>query len=137
MKYIITESKLNEIIKNYLNSVFDVNNIGWTYGSDDWGNDVDYAVKFYEGDYEDGLDENTIFRWYDEGYWNEQIEELSPSQEYDRKLLKKHINQSPIVEFEDSNISNSLNGYFGDTWKEPFKEWFHDNFNFEVNTIHE
>ena len=134
MKYIITESKLNETIKNYLNSMFDVNNIGWTYGFDDMGNEVDYAVEFYNNDYDE---DETVFRWYDKEYWDEQIDELSPSQEYDRKLLKKYKNDSPILEFENSNVSRSLNGYFGDSWKQPFKEWFYDNFGFIVKTFHE
>ena len=134
MKYIITESKLNETIKNYLNSMFDVNNIGWTYGFDDMGNEVDYAVEFYNNDYDE---DETVFRWYDKEYWDEQIDELSPSQEYDRNLLKRYKNESPILELEHSNTSNALNGYFGDAWKEPFKEWFKENFNFEVKTIHE
>ncbi len=134
MKYIITESKLNETIKNYLNSVFDINNIGWTYGFDDMGNEVDYAVEFYIGDYDE---DETVFRWYDEGYWYNEMEDLSPTQEFDRKLLKKYKNDSPIIEFENSNISNALNGYFGDTGQQPFKEWFRENFGFKINTIHE
>ena len=134
MKYIITESKLNETIKNYLNSVFPVDEMHWTHSLDDDLNEMDSAMVFYIGDYDE---DETVFRWYDKEYWNQEMEDLSPSQEYDRKLLKKYINQSPIIEFENSNISNSLNGYFGDTWKQPFKEWFQDNFGFTVNTIHE
>jgi hypothetical protein len=134
MKYIITESKLNETIKNYLNSVFPVDEMHWTPYIDDDLNEMDSAMVFYIGDYDE---DETVFRWYNEGYWTNEMEDLSPGQEFERKLLKKHINQSPIVEFEDSNISNSLNGYFGDTWKEPFKEWFHNNFGFTVNTIRE
>jgi hypothetical protein len=134
MKYIITESKLNETIKNYLNSVFPVDEMHWTPYIDDDLNEMDSAMVFYIGDYDE---DETVFRWYDEGYWTNEMEDLSPGQEFDRKLLKKYKNDSPIIEFENSNISNSLNGYFGDAWKQPFKEWFKDNFNFEVNTIHE
>lgn len=134
MKYIITESKLNETIKNYLNSVFPVDEMHWTPSLDDDLNEMDSAMVFYIGDYDE---DETVFRWYDEGYWTNEMEDLSPGQEFDRKLLKKYKNDSPIIEFENSNISNSLNGYFGDAWKQPFKEWFKDNFNFEVNTIHE
>jgi hypothetical protein len=135
MKYIITESKLNETIKNYLNSVFPVDEMHWTPSLDDDLNEMDSAMVFYIGDYDE---DETVFRWYDEGYWEEEESSLPDSGfEYDRKLLKKYKNDSPIIEFENSNISNSLNGYFGDAWKQPFKEWFKDNFDFEVNTIHE
>jgi hypothetical protein len=134
MKYIITESKLNETIKNYLNSVFPVEDINWTPSIDENGNEMDSAIEFYVGDY---LDEEPLFRWYDKGYWDNEMEDLSPTQEFDRKLLKKYKNESPILEFEKSNISRSLNGYFGDAWKEPFKEWFYDNFGFIVKTFHE
>ena len=134
MKYIITESKLNETIKNYLNSVIPVEDINWTPSIDENGNEMDSAIEFYVGDY---LDEEPLFRWYDKGYWDNEMEDLSPTQEFDRKLLKKYKNESPILEFEKSNISRSLNGYFGDVWKEPFKEWFYDNFGFIVKTFHE
>ena len=136
MKYIIKESKLNETIKNYLNSVYPVDKMHWTPSLDDDLNEMDSAIEFYISD-EDEDDTETVFRWYDKEYWNEQIDELSPSQEYDRKLLKKYKNDSPILEFENINVSRSLNGYFGDSWKQPFKEWFYDNFGFIVKTFHE
>jgi hypothetical protein len=134
MKYIITESKLNETIKNYLNSAYPVDEMHWTPTLDDDLNEMDSAIVFYIGDYDE---DETAFRWYDEGYWDNEMEDLSPTQEFDRKLLKKYKNDSPIIEFENSNISNALNGYFGDTWQQPFKEWFRENFGFKVNTIHE
>lgn len=135
MKYIITESKLNETIKNYLNSVFPIDEMHWTPSLDDDLNEMDSAMVFYIGDYDE---DETVFRWYDEGYWEEEESSLPDSGfEYDRKLLKKYKNDSPIIEFENSNISNALNGYFGDTWQQPFKEWFRENFGFKVNTIHE
>lgn len=134
MKYIIKESKLNETIKNYLNSVYPVDEMHWTPSLDDDLNEMDSAMVFYIGDYDE---DETVFRWYDEGYWDYEMEDLSPAQEFDRKLLKKYKNDSPILEFENSNISNALNGYFGDAWKEPFKEWFYDNFGFIVKTFHE
>lgn len=136
MKFIITENKINDLIVKHLNSMFDVNNIGWTPGSDDMGNEVDYAVEFYEGDYEEGWGENTLFRWYDKEYWIEDESTLPPTgHEYDRRLLKKKIAESPILEFEDSHLSNQLDSIFGNRWEEPFKKWFEDNFHIRVKTI--
>ena len=56
MKIIITESKLYQAVIDYLNERYDINNIHWAYGLDDWGNEVDYAMSFYEGDFEDDND---------------------------------------------------------------------------------
>jgi len=134
MKFIISENRINDLVVKHLDSMFDVDNIGWIYGADDMGNDVDYAAEFYEGDYDYG--ENTLFRWYDKEYWIQDETTLPETgHEYDRKLLKKHINQSPILEFDNSHLSSQLDGIFGDRWEEPFKIWFEDNFNFPVKTI--
>lgn len=131
MKFIISENRIDDLVVKHLDSVFDVANIGWTYGSDDMGNDVDYAAEFYEGDYEDGWGENVLFRWYDKDYWfDEDITKTS-----DDEKLKKRIEDSPIVEFQNSHLSNQLDSIFGDRWEEPFKRWFEDNFHFPVKTI--
>jgi hypothetical protein len=136
MKFIISENRIDDLVVKHLDNVFDVANIGWTYGSDDMGNEVDYAVEFYEGDYEEGWGENTLFRWYDKDYWIEDESTLPPTgHEYDRRLLEKKIAESPILEFEDFHLSNQLDSIFGDRWKEPFKRWFEDNFHFPVKTI--
>ena len=52
MKIIISEDKIYDLIMKHLDSMFDVANIGWIYGADDMGNDVDYAAEFYENDYD-------------------------------------------------------------------------------------
>ena len=51
------------------------------------------------------------------------------------EIVKKQINQSPILEFDNSHLSSQLDGIFGDRWEEPFKIWFEDNFHFPVKTI--
>ena len=131
MKFIISENRINDLVVKHLESVYDIENIGWIYGTDDMGNDVDYAAEFYEGDYEDGWGENVLFRWYDKDYWfDEDITKTS-----DDEKLKKRIEDSPIVEFQNSHLSNQLDSIFGDRWEEPFKRWFEDNFHFPVKTI--
>jgi hypothetical protein len=128
MKIIITESKLNQAVIDHLNEIYDINNIGWTYGIDDWGNEVDYAMEFYSDDYDDG--DNTLFRWYSEDYWrSEETETLSPV------FLKEMIDKSPILEFENDDVFVTLTGYFGDKWKQPFIEWFWDKFHVPVKTV--
>jgi hypothetical protein len=127
MKIIITESKLNQAVIDYLNKTYDTNNIGWEYGIDDWGNEVDYAIKFYQGDYDE---DDTLFRWYGEDYWGSE-----ESESYSDKLCQEKKDKSPILYFEDDVILRTLNGYFGNNWKQPFIEWFWDKFHVPVKTI--
>ena len=127
MKIIITENKLNQAVIDYLNEVYDVNNIGWTYGLDDWGNEVDYAISFYQGDYDE---DDNLFHWYGDDYWYS--EEMS---HHNKEMIDKWKEQSPMLSFNDTNTLNTLNGYFGDRWHQPFKDWFQDNFNLPIKTI--
>lgn len=131
MRIIITESKLNQAVIDYLNDTYDTNNIGWTPGIDDWGNEVDYAIEFYEGDYEEG--DNTVFRWYGEDYW--ESDEGSSYGEEDDEYIKEMKNKSPQLEIYDNTVYTTLNGYFGDNWKQPFIDWFWDKFHVPVKTI--
>jgi hypothetical protein len=128
MKIIITESKLNQAVIDYLNDTYNTNNIGWSYGIDDWGNEVDYAIEFYEGDYEEG--DNTVFRWYGEDYWTGEESEL-----WTDEYINEMKNKSPQLEIYDNTVYRTLNGYFGDKWKQPFIDWFWDKFNVPVKTI--
>ena len=128
MKIIITESKLNQAVVDYLNDTYNTNNIGWSYAIDDWGNEVDYAIEFYEGDYEEG--DNTVFRWYGEDYWTGEESEL-----WTDEYINEMKNKSPQLEIYDNTVYRTLNGYFGDKWKQPFIDWFWDKFNVPVKTI--
>ena len=127
MKYIITESKLHQAVIDYLNETYDTNNIGWTYATDDWGNEVDYAMSFYQGDFDE---DDNLFMWYDVDYWKS--DEMDHQ---DEENLKKWIEQSPILSFNDIDTFNTLNGYFGDKWYQPFKDWFMENFRLPIKTI--
>ena len=128
MKIIITESKLNQAVIDYLNETYDTNNIGWSYGIDDWGNEVDYAIEFYEGDYEEG--DNTVFRWYGEDYWTGEESEL-----WTDEYINEMKNKSPQLEIYDNTVYRTLNGYFNDKWHRPFIDWFWDKFHVPVKTI--
>jgi hypothetical protein len=122
MKYVITESKLEQTIINYLNELFDVDNIHslnpYEY-DDETGEeyDDDTRVVFYIGDYEDG--DNDIFKWYDCEYFYENSEPR---------------NRCPLVVIEHP-YDDTLGGYFGDKWEEPFKKWFTENFDLPVKTV--
>lgn len=108
---------------DYLNSTFPVDEINWNNDYDEDGNDDYCAASFYHGNYTDG---DTLFRWYDECYWDDVEDEI-------RKKDFKY--NSPILEFEDASKLTALNGYFGNTWKPVFRKWFKENFDYRVNKI--
>jgi hypothetical protein len=122
MKYIIKESRLEGFIINYLNEIFPVDDINqtnpWDY-DDETGieGEDDNRVTFFLGNYDHG--DNDIFKWYDCDYFvkGAPLKEACP-------LV--------VVEYQ---YSKTLNSYFGDTWKEPFTEWFKDNFSLPVKTV--
>jgi hypothetical protein len=122
MKYIIAESRLENIVIEYLNGMFDVSNVNYTnpieYNHDTREEYEDETrVEFYLGDYEDG--ETTIFKWYDCGYFNPG----SSAQDICPTVVIEHP-------YDDRLIA-----YFGDKWEEPFKKWFTENFDLPVKTV--
>jgi hypothetical protein len=131
MKFIITENKVNEIILKQINIMYDADNIHWTPFIDDWGNELDYAIEFYEGDYDDG--DNVKFRWYSSEFWmTDEMESIDSTDN-----LKKYIEESPSLVFENSNEYDFFQSAFDDRWKPIFIKWFDENFDFKVKTIHE
>jgi hypothetical protein len=121
MKYIITESRLEENILHYINELFDVNDINWTprveYDDDGFEYEDENQMVFYVGDYE-GEDEG-CFYWYACDYFNPN----SPASE-----------KCPIVSVE-LKYKKQLDGYFGDLWHGPFKKWFKEHFELPVKTV--
>ena len=122
MKYIISESKLNTFITDYLDKMFDVDDINSTSPTE-YDDETGYSyddftrVQFYTGDYID--EDEACFRWYDCEYFDE-----------GSGMEKK----CPLLTI-DSDYGKTLNGYFGDTWHEPFKKWFITHFELPVKTI--
>jgi hypothetical protein len=114
-------------VLNYINSMYDINNIGWTYGIDDWGNEVDYAMSFYTGDFDE---DEGLFKWYGEDYWTSDDSE-GWGEEYRKDLLSK----SPLLAFDDERDYDNLQGLFGNRWQPIFIEWFEYNFKVPVKKI--
>ena len=122
MKYIITESKLENHITHYINELFDVNDINWTNPpeydeetGEEW--DDDNRVVFYIGDY-NGEDEG-CFYWYGCEYFN-------PN--------SKVGDLCPMISIE-VECKKQLDGYFGNLWHGPFKKWFTEHFELPVKTV--
>lgn len=122
MKYLITEEKLKSVITNYLDEIFPFEEINWHHPYDyndetgEEGEDED-RIEFYIGDFHEG--DGTCFRWYDCDYFNSG----SPAQD---------ICPTVALEYEYSKV---LNGYFGETWEEPFRKWFIEKFDLPVKTV--
>ena len=122
MKYIITESRLEENILHYINEIFDVNDIHSTNPLE-WDEETgeewedENRVVFYIGDY-NGEDEG-CFYWYDCKYF---IRDSTASK------------NCPMVSVE-IEYKKQLDGYFGDMWHGPFKKWFKEHFELPVKMI--
>ena len=127
MKIIISENRIYNLIMKHINSMFDIDNIHWTYGTDDFGNEVDYGISFYMGDYDD---DDNLFRWYGEGYF-----ENDESSHHHPQHLKKWIEDSPILSFDNNGKKEQLDALFGNKWHQPFKDWFLKNFDLPIKTI--
>jgi hypothetical protein len=121
MKYIITESRLEENILYYINKIFDVNDINWTYrydyDDDGFEHEDENQIVFYVGDY-NGEDDG-CFYWYSCDYFN---------------TNSKAGEKCPLVSVE-IEYKKQLDGYFGDLWYGPFKKWFKEHFELPVKTI--
>lgn len=119
MKFIIEESRLNKLITKYLDE--NLGDLNYNFHFDEHGNEDDSALVFYLGDY---IDED-VFRYYKPSWWNK-----------DASYNAYHNwEKSPMIIFENSPIYHSLQGFFGDEWKEVFKKWFETNFGYPVKTI--
>lgn len=107
--------------------MFDIDNIHWLYGTDDFGNEVDYGISFYEGDYDD---DDNLFRWYGKDYFYS--EEMS---HHNQKIIDEWAEKSPMLEFDNNGKKEQLDALFGDKWHQPFKDWFQKNFDLPIKTI--
>lgn len=103
------------------------NDIYYSYGYDDDGNEVDYAIEFYVGNIDD---DDTIFRWYGKDYWD--IEDDSPTLN-----LQTKKDESPILEVYQNNelIIELMNSFGPDLWKEPLIKWFEEKFDLPIKTL--
>jgi hypothetical protein len=125
MKYIITESSLDKVIKKYLNDVFDSEdlNIINPYDFDDeTGEEIEDEnhIIFYIGDDYDADD--SVFEWYDCEYFYED----SPQRQ----------NQSCPVVIVKHPYDDDLSDTFGeDSWQESFKQWMMEKYDLPVTTV--
>lgn len=117
MKYIISESRLEETILNYFDELFDIDDVNWTHPYDEFDDGTEgedeNRIEFYKGDYSE---EDTIFRYYKCDYF---------------ATYSEARENCPMLQVE-RDYENTLDSYFGDNWREPFKKWFWDNFDLRI-----
>jgi hypothetical protein len=116
MRYIISESRLNDAMIKLFNQYINVDEIKYyhpveeTEDGDEY-EDLNRAI-FYVGDVE--LDDSEIFRYYKCDYFEPQAQ------------IKTRC---PLISL-DYDIIDTFNDLFGDLWKEPFLKWV--NYTFDL-----
>jgi hypothetical protein len=135
MKYLITESKLEQGIYDYLDELFAAENgnteIHKLKSIDEDGNEMVGSYDLVNDDYYDGDNQDYLFSWTDVPYY-ELITPHFITQHEMEKLSKK----APNVEIHDKNKVMSLNSIFGEMWKPIFIKWLQDKVNLPIKTLY-
>jgi hypothetical protein len=131
MKYLITESKLEQVIYDYIDKLFAAENgkteIHKLNSIDEDGKDIDGAYDFVNDDYYDGDNQDYLFSWTGKEYY-----ENHQSQSFGTRL----VNEAPIVEILDKNKVMTLNSIFSEMWEPIFDKWFQDKVNLPIKTLY-
>ena len=122
MKLIINENKFKDVILKFINRYYDVNEINIKPYQNRDGSISDNLV-FYTGDY---YRDGAVFRLFND---------LPPVIMAALPDDKKPSNDENVLMMVDDNMIRRLNDIFQDKWIPVFKEWFKENFGFEVNLI--
>lgn len=136
MKYIITESKLNSAIYEFIDQAFaseDGNTEIYKLPTlDEDGEELIESYDFVNDDYYSDSGSDYLFAWTGEAYYDSLTPNYITNYEYEKFAL-----QTPLVEIYDTDVLNKLNGYFGDAWKPVFKEWFKHKTGMDYKTLYE
>ena len=126
MKYLITESKLNSAIYEYIDQLFHNGyNIRMEEAEDEDGNPIEYAYDFVQDNGGYGF----LFTWTGKEYYEREGRENVTT------FGKKWIDYAPVIEIAEDEIIDQLKGMFGDMWVPIFKKWFTDTFSLPVKTV--
>jgi hypothetical protein len=126
MKYIITESKLNSAIYEYIDNLFHNGyEIKMEVAEDEDGDPIEYAYDFVQDNGSYGF----LFTWTGKEYYETEGRENVTS------FGKKWIDYAPVIEIAEDEIINQLKGMFGEMWVPIFKQWFTDTFSLPVKTV--
>ena len=127
MKYIIPETKLYKAIYEFIDDKYSSKDIQYIDGprydpyEDENFDDENFRI-FYEGEW-GGEDYTDILFWY----YSKEYYEGEPNSEV-------WTEDAPILSVSTDDYW-SMDGLFGEYWKEPMKEWFENKFNLPVTTV--
>ena len=126
MKYVITESKLNSAIYEYIDELFHNGyDIRMEEAEDEDGNPIEYAYDFIQ----DNGDYGFLFTWTGKEYYEKEGNENVTS------FGKRWIDYAPVIEIAEDEIIDQLKTMFGELWVPIFKQWFTDTFSLPVKTV--
>jgi hypothetical protein len=133
MKVIITESKLEKVIYDFMDELFaaengntEIHKLESLSASEKLNEPIEGAYEFVNDDYYEH-DQEYLFSWTGKEYY-----ENHQRQSFGARL----INEAPIVEILDYERIKKLDSYFGDIWKPVFKKWFQDKVNLPIKTLY-
>ena len=127
MKYVITESKLNSAIYEYIDNLFkegkQIYMVKHTRTDDDTldNREVEGAYDFFHKGEDDDL-----FTWTGKEYYE---------RPYNKSAWTKWLELAPVVEIVDYEKLDVLNAMFDNLWRPVFIQWFEDTFSLPVKTL--
>ena len=131
MKYLITESKLDDVIYNYIDEMFAAEN-GSTkihklesINRED-GGIIENLYDIVNDDYY-GNEGDYLFTWVGKKYYENHD---------DQSFGGRFVDEAPIVEINDGDKVRNLDSYFGNLWRPVFIKWFEDKVNLPIKTLY-
>ena len=136
MKVILTESKANTLIYNFIDKAFaskDGNNeIHRLVSLDEKGVEMKDAYDFVNDDYYSDSGGDHLFTWTGKEYY----ETLFKHDRVTHREYESLASTAPNVEILDYDILRRLDGYFGHLWRPVFKQWFKDKTGMDYKTLY-
>lgn len=127
MKLTITENKLNQVIKQYLSRIEELQNLEEVHSH--------YYIHSLNSNKDLVQVTNFVPKGLDGDLWSMSYYPYPSSDEaesYDQDAL----NRLPLLEVSPE-ISEELNGMFGKkVWEDAFIEWFEEKFGYDVKVIY-
>ena len=121
MKVIISENRVNQIIRKYLDETF-YPDYGWSY------------PDVYQRDVEQYGDVNFFINDQDSYIYYGCNANGGPEDEFFAGYGHLHNHKCPLLSIYP-RVSEQLTSLFGDRWKPVFKEWFEENTGLHVAQI--
>jgi len=119
MKYIITESKLDGIIYDFINNNFSPE-LDWSYTIEEikYNSDGETAIV---------ISDDRVYYYIDCSYYDKNYDDWRSNPE--------EYAECPFISMDEDFEINRMDDLFGDRWKKVFIKWFYDKTGIEVKEI--